>query len=353
MTQRNPADPPPPSVVDLRSDTVTHPTAAMYERMRTAPIGDDGLDGDPTVRELEACVAASLGKEAGLFVPSCTMANLLAVLAQTQRSEQVVLESTAHMYTSERGAATFTGLFYQGVSGSAGAMDLNRLEEALLTGGHRLKTSLVAMETSHNNAGGTVLPLDHMQAVHGMAQAAGVPVHLDGARLFNAAVALGVPAADITRHADTVALCLSKGLSAPVGAVLAGSQPVVAKARTLRRMLGGTQRQSGIMAAAGLEGVQHMAARLAEDHVRARRLSDGVNGLAPALSATVPQTNIVQVETAETGMTNAQWVAALQARGVLTRPWGRTRLRCVTHRHIGDQDIDAAIAAFAGVLDAR
>ncbi|KAG1310126.1 hypothetical protein G6F62_014682 [Rhizopus arrhizus] len=138
------------------------------------------------------------------------------------------------MYTSERGAATFTGLFYQGVSGTDGAMDLNRLDDALLSGGHRLKTSLVAMETSHNNAGGAVLPLDHMQAVYGMANAAGIPVHLDGARLFNAAVALGVPAAEITQYADTVSLCLSKGLSAPVGAVLAGSKAVMSRARTLQ-----------------------------------------------------------------------------------------------------------------------
>ncbi|WMD19215.1 GntG family PLP-dependent aldolase [Achromobacter seleniivolatilans] len=352
MTQRTPAEFP-SALVDLRSDTVTHPTAAMYERMRTAPIGDDGLDGDPSVRALEAHVAARLGKDAGLFVPSCTMANLLAVLAQTQRNEQVVLESSAHMYTSERGAATFTGLFYQGVQGSDGAMDLTRLDDALLSGGHRLKTSLVAMETSHNNAGGAVLPLDHMQAVYAMANKSGIPVHLDGARLFNAAVALGVPAAEITQHADTVSLCLSKGLSAPVGAVLVGSKPVMAKARTLRRMLGGTQRQSGIMAAAGLEGVQTMTDRLIEDHVRARRLSDGINGLAPALTATVPQTNIVQVETAGTGMTNAQWVTALQEAGLLTRPWGRTRLRCVTHRHIDDDDIATAVQAFATVLDAR
>ncbi|KAG0921983.1 hypothetical protein G6F32_014863 [Rhizopus arrhizus] len=150
------------------------------------------------------------------------------------------------------------------------------------------------METSHNNAGGAVLPLDHMQAVYGMANAAGIPVHLDGARLFNAAVALGVPAAEITQYADTVSLCLSKGLSAPVGAVLAGSKAVMSRARTLRRMLGGTQRQSGSTAAAGLEGVQSMTERLVEDHARARRLSDGINGLAPALAATVPQTNIVQ-----------------------------------------------------------
>ena len=350
MTQTSPAAARAP--VDLRSDTVTHPTAAMYERMRTAPIGDDGLDGDPTVRELEAYVAGQLGKEAGLFVPSCTMANLLAVLAQTQRNEQVVLESAAHMYTSERGAATFTGSFYLGLPGTDGAMDLNRLEDALLAGGHRLKTALVTMETSHNNAAGAVLPLDHMQAVHGLARAAGVPVHLDGARLYNAAVALGVAAGKIARHADTVSLCLSKGLSAPVGAVLAGSQPVMARARVLRRMLGGTQRQSGIMAAAGLEGVQTMTGRLAEDHVRARRLSAGVNRLGPAISATEPQTNIVQVETAGTGMSNTEWVAALQAAGLLVRPWGRTRLRCVTHRHIGDADIDAAVQAFETVLKA-
>ncbi|MGY6272626.1 threonine aldolase family protein [Achromobacter denitrificans] len=351
MTQRIPAAQRAP--VDLRSDTVTHPTAEMYERMRAAPIGDDGLDGDPTVRELEAQVAACLGKEAGLFVPSCTMANLLAVLAQAQRNEQVVLESAAHMYTSERGAATFTGLFYLGVAGADGAMDLERLEEALQGGGHRLKTSLVAMETSHNNAGGTVLPLDHMRAVHGMANAAGAAVHLDGARLFNAATALGVAPADISRHADTVSLCLSKGLSAPVGAVLAGGGAVLARARMLRRMLGGTQRQAGIMAAAGLEGVRTMGGRLAEDHVRARRLSDGVNRLAPGLSATEPQTNIVQVETAGTGMGNAQWAAALAAAGLLVRPWGRTRLRCVTHRHIRDEDIDTAVQAFETVLNAR
>ena len=339
--------------VDLRSDTVTRPTEAMYERMRSAPVGDDGLDGDPSVRELEAHVAQRLGKQAGLFVPSCTMANLLAVLAQAQRNEQVALEATAHMYTSERGAATFTGLFYLGVAGAGGAMDLGALQEALQGGGHRLKTALVAMETSHNNAGGAVLPLDHMQAVHGLAQAAGAAVHLDGARLFNAAAALGVDPGEIARHADTVSLCLSKGLSAPVGAVLAGARPVMERARGLRRMLGGTQRQAGIMAAAGLEAVRTMGGRLAEDHARARRLSDGVNRLAPALSASVPQTNIVQVETAASGMDNAQWTAALAAAGLLVRPWGRTRLRCVTHRHIGDADIDAAVGAFAAVLKAH
>ncbi|MBP6018559.1 MAG: aminotransferase class I/II-fold pyridoxal phosphate-dependent enzyme [Burkholderiaceae bacterium] len=339
-----------PAPVDLRSDTVTRPTIEMYECMRIAPIGDDGLDGDPSVQELESTAAAQLGKDAGLFVTSCTLANLLAVLAQTQRNEQVVLESTAHMYTAERGAASFTGLFYQGVAGHDGAMDLGLLENSLQTGGHLLKTSLVALETSHNNAGGTVLPLDHMQAVYDMAASRGIAVHLDGARLFNAAVALDADVRELTCYTDTVSLCLSKGLSAPVGAVLAGSQVVINKARKLRRMLGGTQRQAGIMAAAGLYATQHMGARLAQDHTRAQLLSTAINALDPQLSATVPQTNIIQVDIQRTAGTSALWVNALKEAGLLVRPWGATRLRCVTHRHISDADIERAIQSFRQVL---
>lgn len=340
----------PGTPVDLRSDTVTRPTAQMYEAMRTAPIGDDGLDGDPSVRELEHAAATRLGKDAGLFVPSCTMANLLAVLAQTASREQVALESNAHMYTSERGAATFTNLFYLGIPGQSGAMDLARLEEGVQGGGHKLKTSLVAMETSHNNAGGAVLPLDHMRAVYEIASARGIAVHLDGARLFNAAVALEMDVADVARHADTVSLCLSKGLSAPVGAVLTGPRTVMDRARNLRRMLGGTQRQAGIMAAAALHAVRHMGDRLAHDHVRARMLSDGVNALRSAISATVPQTNIVQVDVSRTGKSSAEWVAALEGAGLAVRPWGATRLRCVTHRHIDDSDIARALVSFRQVL---
>ncbi len=339
-----------PAPVDLRSDTITRPTAAMYECMRTAPIGDDGLDGDPTVLELEATAAAQLGKDAGLFVPSCTMANLLAVLAQTQRNEQVVMESSAHMYRTERGAATFTSLFYAGVPGQAGAMDLSELESALQTPRAPLKTSLVAMETAHNNAGGVPLALEHMQAVHKMAAGRGMAVHLDGARFFNASVALGAAPRELARCTDTVSLCLSKGLSAPVGAVLVGPRTVMDKARSLRRMLGGTQRQAGIMAAAGLYAIQHMIDRLVEDHVRASALSESLNRLQSPLSATVPQTNIVQVDTSRSGLTSAQWVQALEGAGLRTRPWGATRLRCVTHRHIGDADIERAVQSFRDVL---
>lgn len=338
------------SKVDLRSDTVTHPTPAMYERMMRAPIGDDGLDGDPTARELEAETAQVLGKDAGLFVPSCTMANLIAILAQSQRGEQVVLEANAHIYNSERGSGTFTGLFYLPVPGTAGAMDLDVLEDVLNPTGHRLKTALVGLETSHNNAGGAVLPLEHMEKVHQMAHRRGVRVHIDGARLFNAAVYLGVTPAEVARSSDTVSLCLSKGLSAPVGAVLAGPKATIEKGRTLRRMLGGAQRQVGIMAAAGLEGVRTMGPRLAEDHRRARRLSDGVNALGTPLSASVPQTNIVQVDVSRTGRDSGAWVDLLDDAGLLARPWGRQRLRCVTHRQIDDAAIERAIVAFKTVI---
>lgn len=332
--------------IDLRSDTVTHPTPEMYEVMRSAPIGDDGLDFDPSVRMLEESVARLLGKEEGLFVPSCTMGNLLAVLAQTGRSEQVVLESTAHMYTSERGAATFTGLFYLGIPGLNGAMDLDQAEEALKGGKHKLQTGLLAMETSHNNAGGTVPSLEHMAAVYRLSEARGVRVHIDGARLFNASVALGVPALDVACHADTVSVCLSKGLSAPVGAVLVGPTATMQQARRLRRMLGGTQRQAGIMAAAGLYAVQNMVERLSDDHRRAQLFSRRINESGLPISASQPQTNIVQVDISRTGLDSASWTEKLESAGLLLRPWGQDRLRCVTHRHITDNDIQRAVECF-------
>ncbi|MCJ2058066.1 beta-eliminating lyase-related protein [Methylobacterium sp. J-048] len=341
-----------PDVVDLRSDTVTRPTEAMYERMREAPLGDDGLEGDPTARALEVTAAHILGKEAGLFVPSCTMANLLAILAQVQRSEQILLEARAHMVNTERGAATFTGTFLFGLPGTDGAMDLNQLEDALRPGASPLRTAMVALETSHNAAGGAVLPLLHMAAVAGLAWTRGIPVHLDGARLFNAAAHLEVTPAEIAAQVDTVSLCLSKGLSAPAGAILAGPAAVIAEARRLRKMLGGTQRQIGILAAAGLEAVTAMGARLAEDHATARQLSDSLNTLGPRLSASHPQTNIVQIDLTGTGRDSACWVDDLEAAGILTRPLGERCLRLVTHRHIGSSDVARAVAAFRTCLAA-
>jgi threonine aldolase len=333
-------------VADFRSDTVTQPTEAMYERMRTAPLGDDGLDGDPTVRELEALVAGKLGKEVGLYVPTATMGNLLAVLSQAERQSQVVLESEAHMFVSERGGATLSGVFYLGIPGVAGIMDLDSLGQALRSS-KALQTKLVCMETTHANAGGAVLPLAHMQAVRERAHSHGACVHLDGARLFNAAVALNVSADAVAQSADTVSLCLSKGLSAPAGAVLAGPAATIARARRLRKMLGGTQRQIGVLAAAGLEAVQAMPERLAQDHIQARRLSQALNGVHPLLlRAAVPDTNIVLLDLPATGHDSSIWAQELQKTGVLVRAWGERRLRLVTHRHIDASCVDAAVSAF-------
>jgi threonine aldolase len=334
------------SVVDLRSDTVTQPTEAMYERMRTAILGDDGLDGDPTVRELEALVAGKLGKEASLYVPTATMGNLLAVLTQAERQSQVLLESAAHIFVSERGAATLSGVFYLGIPGVAGAMDLDALEQALRPS-KALQTKLVCMETTHNNAGGAVLPLAHMQAVQERAHSRGACVHLDGARLFNAAVALNVSVDAVAKSADTVSLCLSKGLSAPAGAVLTGPAATIARARRLRKMLGGTQRQIGVLAAAGLEAVQVMPDRLVQDHIQAHRLSQALNRIRPLLlRATVPDTNIVLLDLPATGHDSSIWAHELQKAGVLVRAWGERRLRLVTHRHIDAISVDTAVSAF-------
>jgi threonine aldolase len=337
--------------IDLRSDTVTRPTPQMYEAIADAPLGDDGLDGDPTAVALEDYAAGLLGKEAGVYFPSATMANLAAIMAQAGRQEVVLAHDASHIHEAESGGAALSGVVCQGIAGEDGAMDCNALADALASNRSKLRAALVCLETSHNSAGGAVLPLAHMAEVAALADRAGAFVHVDGARLFNASIALGVPPSGIARHADTVTICLSKGLSAPMGAVLAGPRQTCVRARALRRALGGNQRQVGIAAAAGLVALRTMVERLADDHRRAGLLADGVAS-AGLLLANRPQTNIVQIDTTATGRTAAQWADALRAAGVLVRPWGRHLLRCVTHRHISDDDIGEAVAAFRACLAA-
>lgn len=342
--------PQPFTSVDLRSDTVTLPTNSMYERLLAAPLGDDGLDSDPTAQALEQSTAMILGKEAGLYAPSATMANLLAILAQVQRQEMLLAGAASHIYTAERGAATVTGAFYQAIPDPNGALDIDALEARLASTKGNLKTRLVCVETSHNNEGGSVASLEHMGKVYEICQSSGVRVHLDGARLFNAAVALQVSASAICAHADTVSVCLSKGLSAPMGAVLVGPEETISKARWLRKLIGGAQRQVGIAAAMGLEALDTMVERLSEDHGHAKALAKGLETV-QGLRIRQPQTNIVQVEVSGTGMNAKEWEAQLLARNVLVRPWGPTLLRCVTHRHIDGSSVKAAIDAFQAVGD--
>jgi threonine aldolase len=339
------------TAVDLRSDTVTLPTESMYARIRVAPLGDDGLDGDPTATELEQYTARLLDKPAGLYAPSATMGNLLAVLAQVDRQDVVLAGAGSHIYTAERGAATFTGAFYQPIPDPEGALDLQALTAALASTKGNLRARLVCVETSHNNEGGAVASLDHMRSVFEVAQASGVRVHLDGARLFNATLALGVPAATVCAQADTVSVCLSKGLSAPMGAVLVGPEIVIHRARLLRKLIGGAQRQVGICAAAGLEALTSQVARLGEDHATAQQLADGLSAI-PELRVKQPRTNIVQVNVAATGMTAKEWEAHLRELRVLVRPWGSHLMRCVTHRHIDKGSVEQAIAAFRSVAKA-
>jgi threonine aldolase len=335
--------------IDLRSDTVTRPTEAMLESMREASLGDDSRDGDATVRELEAKAAQRLGKEAAAFMPSGTMTNLVALLAHAQRGGEVLLDSGAHILNSELGGiAALTGAFYKGLPANRGAMDLELLNDAI-RGGTRQNfgTTLICMETSHNRAGGAVLPFSYMERVYRLAKERGVPVHTDGARIFNAAAALRTEARALAQHTDSIGFCVSKGLSAPVGSLLCGDATFIERARAFRRMVGGNMRQAGPLAAAGLVALDTMVDRLEQDHRTAQRLARGLQEIDRRLcDALEVETNIVKVEVPAQGRDAAAWSAALEKRGVRVSPCERHALRFVTHRHIGEAEIDATLDAF-------
>lgn len=340
-------------MLDLRSDTVTLPTEEMREAMRAAPLGDDSREGDPTVRQLEEAAATITGKEAALFVASGTMSNLVALLAHTGRGGEVLLDGDCHIMRSEMGGiASLAGLFYRPIPSRRGAPDLDEIGERLSEklSGFRLATALVCVETTHNSAGGAVLPLDYMARLRALTADKNVPVHIDGARVFNAAVALGVPAAEIARHGDSIGFCVSKGLSAPFGSVLCGSADFIEKARAYRRMVGGGLRQAGVMAAAGLVALERMIDRLAEDHRRAKRIAEGLHAIDPRLTdPRLVETNIVMIEVGHTGGDAKTWIAALQKAGLGSGAWSRNSLRLVTHRHIDDAAVEQTIAVFRSV----
>ncbi|MBM3357452.1 MAG: aminotransferase class I/II-fold pyridoxal phosphate-dependent enzyme [Betaproteobacteria bacterium] len=337
-------------MIDLRSDTVTRPTEAMLESMREATFGDDSRDGDETVSKLEALAAERTGKEAGAFMPSGTMTNLVAMLTHANRGGEVLLEDGSHTLNAELGGiAGVAGLFYRGLPGKRGAMDLDALRETLRpVTRHHMGTALVWMENTHNRAGGAVLPLAYMQSVYGLAREHNVPVHLDGARLFNAAAALGVKSTNIAQHCDSVCFCVSKGLSAPVGSILCGSGPFIERARAHRRMVGGNMRQAGPLAAAGILALETMVDRLPEDHQTAKRLAEGLHRVDPSVCDPKDvETNLVRADVRKSGRRAAQWSADLKAKGVLVAPADSHTLRFVTHRHIGAPDVDTAVGAFA------
>jgi len=328
------------SVIDLRSDTVTQPSAAMREAMLAAETGDDVYGEDPTVILLERRLAADLGFSAGMFVPSGTMSNLLALMAHCERGDEYIVGQQAHTYKYEGGGAAVLGSIQpQPIEMEAdGTLDLARVEAAIKPDNfHFARSRLLVLE---NTMHGKVLPLDYLAEARDFSHRHGLALHLDGARLYNAAVKLGCDACEITRHFDTVSVCLSKGLGAPVGSVLCGSEAFIAKARRLRKMVGGGMRQAGILAAAGLYALEHNIGRLADDHRRALQLGDELAALGFAVEPV--QTNMVYVEMGEKA---AALTAFCAQRGI--RLTSATRLRLVTHMDLHDEHLPVVVNAFA------
>ena len=341
-------------IVDLRSDTVTLPTDRMREAMARAEVGDDVFGEDPTVRRLEELGAELMGKEAGLFLVSGTMANLVALLSHCGRGAEVIVGDRAHILNSEVGGASALGGIHMGAvpNDRLGAVSLQAVREAMRPQNiHYPPTGLVTIENSHNRCGGAVLDVASTEALCDLAHEFGVPVHLDGARIFNAAVALGVPAVALARPADSVCFCVSKGLSAPVGSVLTGGRSFIERARKNRKMVGGGMRQAGVIAAAGIVALETMVDRLADDHRNARRLAEGLAQL-PGIDIDLEpvRTNIVHFQMAEGAMDPQRFAAGLQAEGVLCLPRDRRGVRMVTHYGIEDADIERALEAARRVM---
>jgi threonine aldolase len=336
-------------LIDLRSDTVTKPTPAMRRAMFEAEVGDDVYQEDPTVNRLESHAAEVLGKEAALFVPSGCMGNTIGIKLLTRHGEEVIAEARGHLLNYELSmAAWFSGCLVRPVAAPDGILTWDLIAPQVRPRGpHWAATGCIELENTHNMAGGTVYPQDVFDDVCDRAHALGLRVHLDGARLFNAAAVLGRPVAELCAKADTVMVCLSKGLGAPVGSMLAGPAALMDDARLYRKRLGGGMRQAGILAAAGLIALEQMPARMGEDHANARFLAEGLGAL-PGVRVLNPEpaTNIVVFEAPDP----ARLSADLKARGVLINPISETALRAVTHYDVSREDCAQALAAMQEAL---
>jgi threonine aldolase len=339
-------------MIDLYSDTVSRPSPGMRQAMAQAAVGDEQRDEDPTTNALQAHIAALLGKEASIFLPSATMANAIACRLHTKPGEAIICDARCHILNSETGGlAVHAGIVPRIVHGHRGHFTPEQVEEQLTLSGHyRPLTTLLACEQTHNAAGGTVWALEQLQAVCKVAHDNRLKTHLDGARVLNASVATNVPASDYAAPFDTVTLCLSKGLGCPIGALLAGSADDIARARTLKQQFGGSMRQSGILAAAGLYALEHNVERLAVDHDNAHRLGEGLADL-PGFDVEMPiETNMVFVDVRRTGMTAAEIAARLRQAGVGCSQPGSYRLRFVTHLDVTAEDIGRAIMSAREVI---
>jgi len=339
--------------IDLRSDTVTRPTPAMRKAMAEAEVGDDVFGEDPTVNALQEKVANLLGKESALFVPSGTMANQLSIKSHTQPGDEVIIESSSHPYNFEGGAgAALSGVQFQCLGGVRGVLDASQIEEAIRPVDHHFAvTRLVCLENTHNRGGGSIYPVEKMADIYRLAKSKGLLVHLDGARLWNASVATGIKTQEYAQWADSVSVCLSKGLGAPIGSLIAGSKPFIDRVHRFRKMFGGGMRQVGIIAAAGIYALDHHLERLKEDHQNAKRLGVGLKEFkGVSIDPRHVETNIVIFDVANSRMTAAQVAEAIKKEGVLIHAFGKTQIRLVTHLDVSAEDIEKALKSFERVL---
>ena len=338
-------------IIDLRSDTVTRPTMPMRQAMAHAEVGDDVLGDDPTVQELERVTASLLGKEAAVFVPSGTMANQLAIRCHTQHGDELLIDAYSHIYWYEGGApAALSGVNCRVLQGERGIFTANQIRALLRPANiHYAPTRLLVLENTHNRGGGSIWPLQQMQEVCGVAREAGISAHLDGARLWNASVASGIAEAGYAKDFDSVSVCFSKGLGAPVGSALAGSKEFIEKARRFRKQFGGGMRQAGILAAGALYALEHNRSRLADDHVNASRLVTGLSDV-PGIRVNTADvvTNMVYIELERN--TAVEIAERLRLRNVLMLPTGPTTLRAVTSLEVDAEDIDKSVEVVRAVI---
>lgn len=339
-------------ISDFRSDTVTRPTPKMRQAMAEAVVGDDVLGDDPTVLKLEALAAETMGKEAGLFCPSGTMGNSIAVKAWTQELQEVIVEARSHIYNLESTHMTFISrVTPRPLPSQRGAMEPEIIEANIkIPNVHTPKTTLICVENTHNNHSGAVIPLDNLKAVRRIADKYHLKVHLDGARIFNAGTASGVPVKEYAKLVDSVMFCLSKGLSAPAGSMLVGPKDFIEYGRRLRKALGGGMRQVGVLAAPGIIALTEMPARLIEDHQRAKKLAAAIAGLpGVSLDPSKIETNIIIFGFSHPKYSSAQFLSELKERGILALATAGG-IRFVTHKDVDDEDVERAIAAFKEIL---
>jgi threonine aldolase len=342
--------------IDLRSDTVTKPTPAMRKAMAEAEVGDDVFGEDPTVNALQEKVANLLGKEAALFVPSGTMANQLSIKSHTEPGDEVIIESSSHAYNFEGGAgAALSGVQFQCLKGVRGILEASQIEEAIRPADHHFSvTRLVCLENTHNRGCGSIFPLEKMAEIYRLAKSRGLLVHLDGARLWNASVAAGIRPHEYAQWADSVSVCLSKGLGSPIGSLVAGSKPFIDCVHRFRKMFGGGMRQVGIIAAAGIYALDHHIERLKEDHQNAKRLAVGLKEFkGVSVEPRHVETNIVIFDIANTSITAVEVAEAMKKQGVLIHAFGKTQIRLVTHLDVTAEDIEKALKTFEKILERK